>query len=71
MADKSAGHGGDLEPPAGLPRLRIQKYSAAHGAPAFGPSLPCFFESRKRETEFDTRWHPPSLRSYGGQIAIA
>src|SRR5450759_5057521 len=32
-------NGGDLGPPAGFPRLRIQKYSAARGAPASGPSL--------------------------------
>src|SRR5450759_5019252 len=37
-------NGGDLGPPAGFPRLRIQKYSAARSAPASGPSVPCFFE---------------------------
>jgi len=36
---------GDLEPPAGFPRLRIHRYCAARGAFTFVPSLPCFFES--------------------------
>jgi len=38
--------GGDLVPPAGFPRLRIHQYGASSGAPAFGTSWPCFFESR-------------------------
>ena len=37
--------GGDLGPPAGFPRLRIQEYCASRGAPPSEPSLPCFFES--------------------------
>ena len=36
--------GGDLEPPADFPRLRIHGYCAARGAPTFVPSLPCCFE---------------------------
>ena len=38
---------GNLRPPASFPRLRIHKYGAVRGAPAFVPSLPCFFESRQ------------------------
>ena len=37
--------GGDLGPSAGLPHLRIHKYSATRGAPTSSPSLPCFCES--------------------------
>jgi len=42
--------GGDLGPPVGFPDLRIHEYSAASGAPAFGPSLPCFCEVRAADT---------------------
>ena len=49
---------GDLGPPAGFPRLRIHKYGAVRGAPAFGPSWPraargwpCFFESGSAGTQ--------------------
>jgi hypothetical protein len=37
--------GGDLGPPAGLPRSHGIKSNASRGAPASDPSLPCFFES--------------------------
>ena len=37
----STGHGGDLGPSAGLPRLHGVKSNASRGAPTFSPSLPC------------------------------
>ena len=41
----STGHGGDLGPSAGFPRLHGIKSYASRGAPTSSPSLPCFCES--------------------------
>ena len=58
-------------PSAGFPRSHGIKSNASRDAPTSSPSLPCLCESRKRETKFATRLHPPSLRSYGGQVVFA
>ena len=68
--------GGDLRLSEGLPRLRIHEYSAARGAPTFGPSpvpllsgIALLFRTPRqaRGPKFATRLHAPQLPSLEGE----